>query len=99
MQQENYQIVVNLKKFSPIIDGVRFCFKCGTEVNPVVKKQPAKPQNTQVLNNEKMEQLSSVMKKNDVSSGPTGLPVWDITPTGHCDCAVGECDCDGSIWN
>ena len=56
-----------------------------------------------ILNKEKMEQLSSIQnnKKETVApSKPSGKPVWDHSSGGGaCDCAVGECDCDGSIWH
>ena len=63
--------------------------------------EEAKPAVKQVLPQKSMQKLSEVKQqvKPVVEHKPTGAPVWDSTPNGTCDCAVGECDCDGSIWN
>ena len=53
----------------------------------------------QMLNDKKMEQLSSISKKKEETVVSKGAPVWNQTSSGVCDCAVGECDCDGSIWH
>lgn len=73
-------------------DAARFCFKCGSEVREEGKS---------VLSGNTMDTLAQVKKEvePEAVSRPTGMPVWDETPNGTCDCAVGECDCDGSIWN
>lgn len=69
-------------------DVARFCFKCGNEVKSTEGKKP--------LQKKTVDSLAQIKK---VVNKPTGAPVWDSTPNGSCDCAVGECDCDGSIWN
>ena len=69
-------------------DIARFCFKCGNEVKSTEEKKP--------LQKKTVDSLAQIKK---VVNKSTGAPVWDSTPNGSCDCAVGECDCDGSIWN
>ena len=50
------------------------------------------------LDDNTMNSLQKVKSKDDYR--PTGDPVWNRKPDGtRCDCAVGECDCDGSIWS
>ena len=73
----------------------KFCFKCGTQV-----KRPAQAQTVQpsVLNAQEMNRLSEIKKQ--AAEKVKGAPVWDRKSDGGvCDCAVGECDCDGSIWS
>lgn len=84
-------------------DAARFCFNCGTEVNSMAAMKTVN--NTQaaakqtILNENNMKQLSQI--KAQVEATPIkDMPVWDTTASGSkCDCAVGECDCDGSIWS
>lgn len=68
----------------------KFCYKCGTEVKKTEDKKPLQKATTDSL---------AQVKTTVESKKPTGYPVWDSTPNGTCDCAVGECDCDGSIWS
>ena len=78
-------------------DIAQYCFNCGTKVGNAIVKQPAKSQT--ILDDNEMESLAKI--KNQEGFAPIkGAPVYDVTPNGStCDCAVGECDCDGSIWN
>ena len=48
-----------------------------------------------------MEGLAEIKKQEEDSDQMyrKGMPVLDSTHNGVCYCAVGECDCDGSIWN
>ena len=82
-------------------DIAMFCYKCGTSLNPNAKSAPkpaAKPAPKNTLNANTMKSLQQVKPQNNYK--PTGEPVWDTASDGtRCDCAVGECDCDGSIWN
>lgn len=83
----------------------KYCFNCGFDVkipmaNQSVAKQPVVNQavkSNTILNNNEMNRLAQI-KKQEEEVAIKGAPVWDSTPNGVCDCAVGECDCDGSIW-
>ena len=73
--------------------AAKFCFKCGTEIN---NTKPTAKQT--ILDENNMKQLSQI--KAQMEEPTKGMPVWDTTASGsRCDCAVGECDCDGSIWS
>lgn len=78
-------------------DEARFCFNCGTEVKSSLGEQPATPKT--ILDPIDMEWLSQLAEQQKEPQESKGAPVWDKTSTGVCDCAVGECDCDGSIWS
>lgn len=82
-------------------DIARFCFECGTEVSIDDKKtlsNTAEEVKKAILDEDVMKGLLEFKKK--VEPANIGVPVWDTTSSGNtCDCAVGECDCDGSIWN
>lgn len=54
-----------------------------------------------ILDNNEMEGLAEIKKQEEDSDQMyrKGMPVLDSTHNGVCYCAVGECDCDGSIWN
>lgn len=77
-------------------DSAKYCFKCGAEVN-----LPTKAQNLpgdSLFSAEFWHQLEKQAKE-AAKTVTKGVPVMDYTPNGGCDCATGECDCDGSIWN
>lgn len=58
--------------------------------------QTAPKQN--ILSESNMKQLSQI-KAQVATTSNKGMPVWDTAASGNkCDCAVGECDCNGSIW-
>ena len=69
-----------------LVTGANYCFNCGTRV-----------ESAQILREQTMQQIHQIRQQTENKN--YGAPVWDETPTGTCDCAVGECDCDGSIWN
>lgn len=89
-------------------DEAKFCFKCGAAINTSpatqrivtdVSRVKSISQET-ILDQAEMARLSQIKKQQEEESQESrGAPVWDKTPTGVCDCSVGECDCDGSIWN
>lgn len=71
----------------------------GTEVRHQSVQKPEKTESSVVIfDTIQMEKLADI-KENVGQSSMGGAPVWDETPSGGCDCAVGECDCDGSIWH
>lgn len=76
-------------------DNAAFCFNCGTKVGQLAQ-QPS-VQTSNLFDELEMEKLSAI-KEQAAQTPIKGAPVWDETPSGACDCAVGECDCDGSIW-
>lgn len=80
-------------------DEASFCFNCGTKAN-INKQKKSQAPTRQVLNNNNMNKLSSIKKELERNDGYyKGDPVIEKLPNGGtCDCAIGECDCDGSIW-
>lgn len=80
-------------------DEASFCFNCGAQLKVVQPKKPQAP-TRQVLGNNDMNKLSNIKKEVKRDDGYyKGAPVMDKLPNGStCDCAIGECDCDGSYW-
>lgn len=76
----------------------KFCYKCGTPVGSYEDIEEFEEPAT-ILNETEMSELNQVKKMVSDEEYHQGQPVWDKTATGVCDCGVGECDCDGSIWN
>ena len=84
-------------------DVARFCLKCGTEIKSIeTTKNVNNAEGTvkqTILNENDMKQLSQIMGELELTS-IEGMPAWDtFSSDSKCDCAVGECDCDGSIWS
>ncbi len=78
-------------------DVAMFCYKCGANLNAPTKLD-TKPTQNHTLDDNTMKSLQQAKPKDDYKL--KGDPVWEINSSGNrCDCAVGECDCDGSIWS
>lgn len=74
-----------------------YCFMCGALVGFEVEDESDRI--SKILDEMKMEQLAEIKKQEEECAIVKGAPKWNSTPEGACDCAVGECDCDGSIWS
>lgn len=88
-------------------DAARFCFNCGSAVkseeeNKFVIPDEVSAEEKKILRKETMDELDQMMRETEriAAMGGGAAPVWDSSPDGTvCDCAVGECDCDGSVWS
>ena len=92
-------VVGDLKKLKPI-DIAKLeeslGMRRGALTGAIAEKPVEKEQAGQSFFSEKtLKELAQIKEESE----PKGMPSWDTTDDGRCDCAIGECDCDGSIWS
>ena len=82
-----------------IFDESIFCMYCGTKQSDETPTKYHQKNSSSILDEDIINELDSIQsEESDESYGAP--PVWDEMSDGSvCDCAVGECDCDGSVWS
>lgn len=97
-----------------LLPDANFCFKCGAAVGSEVKTDAPtesissgfdttsgiiiEDRTMNVLDDSLMRNLAGIKENIEWSIESDGIEISEMTTLGDCDCASGECDCDGSIW-